>query len=77
MLMSSNWILDMETWFSFTELEDKDKVPFALLKLLGIAKMIVLEHNFKSWDALVSFLGNTFYSPNYRLDLQAQWIHLH
>lgn len=69
--------MDIEAWFSFTEMEDEDKVPFTLLKLSSIAKIAILEHDFESWDALVLFLGNTFYPPSYRLELQAQWICLH
>lgn len=70
----NSWIMDMGTWFSFIKMEDEDHFPFSLLKIYGITKMAVLEHHFKSWDALVELLGNTFYPPNYNMDIQAQWI---
>lgn len=40
----------METWFDFSQTLNNDKVAFALLKILGIVKMVILEYTFTYWD---------------------------
>jgi len=38
-------ILDMDTWFKYYQIPDEDKVPLSKLKIMGLAKLLVIE-----WD---------------------------